>query len=172
MVLVLYALFYVFLVLFIFFDSFKQEFNKLELSGKEERKLVNVEDPLTRDFPDPLYEEFEESSSESSDVNLNQINPSIPIRFFKLLLFVCCFSQVIEEVYDEFFKVISLLPYGSDFMISGGRKHLSQFICSILNKKEKEERDLWGLPPISLSVYCRNNQIIPYNSLAHLRPHK
>jgi len=41
MVLVLYALFYVFLVRFIFFDSFKQEFNKLELSAKEERKLVN-----------------------------------------------------------------------------------------------------------------------------------
>jgi len=79
---------------------------------------------------------------------------------------------VIEEVYDEFFKVISLLPYGSYFMISGGRKDLSQFICSILNKKEKEERDLWGLPPISLRVYCRNNQTIPYNSLAHLRPHK
>jgi len=30
-------------------------------------------------------------------------------------------------------------------MISGGRKRLSQFLCSILNKKEKEERDLWGL---------------------------
>lgn len=131
------------LVLFIFFDSFKQEFNKLELSGKEERKLVNGEDPLTRDFPDPLYEEFEESSSESSDVNFHQVNLSIPIRFsFKLLLSVCCFSQVIEEVYDEFFKVISPLSYGSYFMISGGRKHLSQFFCSILNKKEKEERDL------------------------------
>ena len=77
-VLVLYALFYVFLVLFIFFDSFKQEFNKLELSGKEERKLVNGEDPLTRDFPNPLYEEFEESS----DVNFHQLNPSIPICFF------------------------------------------------------------------------------------------
>lgn len=36
------------LVLSIFFDSIKQEFNKLELSGKEERKLVNGEDPLTR----------------------------------------------------------------------------------------------------------------------------
>lgn len=98
---VLYALFYMFLVLFIFFDSFKQESNKLELSGKEETKLVNGEDPLTRDFPDPTYEEFEESSSEDSDVNFH------------------------EEVYDEFLKVISLLPYGSDFMISGGRKHLS-----------------------------------------------
>ena len=42
---VLYALFYVFLVLFIFFDSFKQESNKLELSGKEERKLGNAEKP-------------------------------------------------------------------------------------------------------------------------------
>jgi len=30
----------------------------------QRRKLVNGEDPLTRDFPDPLYEEFEESSSE------------------------------------------------------------------------------------------------------------
>lgn len=50
MVLVLYALFYVFLVLFIFFDSFKQESNKLELSGKEEKKLVNGEDRLTRDI--------------------------------------------------------------------------------------------------------------------------
>jgi hypothetical protein len=46
---VLYALFYVFLVLFIFFDSFKQESNKLELSGKEERKLGNGEDRLTSD---------------------------------------------------------------------------------------------------------------------------
>src|SRR6185503_2413538 len=120
MALVLYALFYVFLVIFIFFDSFKQEFNKLELSGKEERKLVNGEDPLTRDFPDPLYEEFEESSSESSDVNFHQLNLSIPICFsfyFKLLLFVCCFSQVIDEVHDEFLKVIRLLTYGSDFMI-------------------------------------------------------
>ena len=126
----LYALFYMFLVLFIFFDSFKQESNKLELSGKEERKLVNGEDPLTRDFPDPLYEEFEESSSEDSDVNFH------------------------EEVHDEFFKVISLLPYGSDFMISGGRKHISQFLCSILNKKEKEEKDLWGLYfPLYLLVY-------------------
>lgn len=50
MVLVLYALFYVFLVLFIFFDSFKQESNKLELSGKEEKKLVNGEGRLTRDI--------------------------------------------------------------------------------------------------------------------------
>jgi len=73
---------------------------------------------------------------------------------------------VIEEVYDEFFKVISLLPYGLDFMISGGRKNLSQFICSILNKKEKEERDLWGLYCplyllvyiVGISVYCRNNK--------------
>ena len=81
MVLVLYALFYVFLVRFIFFDSLKQEFNKLELSGKEERKLVNGEDPLTRDFPDPLYEDFEESSSESSDVNFHQVILSIPIHF-------------------------------------------------------------------------------------------
>lgn len=124
------------------------------MSGKEERKLVNGEDPLTRDFPDLLYEEFEESSSESSDVNFHQVNLSIPIRFsFKLLLFVCCFS---EEVYNDFFKVISLLSYGSYFIISGGRKHLSQFICSILNKKEKEERDLWGLyypPPLYLLVY-------------------
>ena len=46
---VLYALFYVFLVLLIFFDSFKQESNKLELSGKEERKLGNGEDRLTSD---------------------------------------------------------------------------------------------------------------------------
>ena len=46
---VLYALFYVFLVLFIFFDSFKQESNKLELNGKEERKLSNGGDRLTRD---------------------------------------------------------------------------------------------------------------------------
>ena len=46
---VLYALFYVFLVLFVFFDSFKQESNKLELSGKEERKLGNGEDRLTSD---------------------------------------------------------------------------------------------------------------------------
>jgi len=39
-------------------------------------------------------------------------------------------------------------------MISGGRKHLYQFICSILNKKEKEERDLWGLYyPLYLLVY-------------------
>ncbi|KAG2658246.1 hypothetical protein PVAP13_1KG213405, partial [Panicum virgatum] len=86
MALVLYAVFYVFLVLFIFFDSFKQEFNKLELSGKEERKLVNGEDLLTRDFPDPLCEEFE-SSLESSDVNFHQLNLSIPICFsfyFKL----------------------------------------------------------------------------------------
>ena len=89
MVLVLYALFYVFLVRFIFFDSFKQEFHKLELSAKEERKFVNGEDPLTRDFPDPLYEEFEESSSESSDVNFHQVNLSIPIRFsFYYSLFV------------------------------------------------------------------------------------
>lgn len=80
-VLVLYTLFYVFLVLFIFFDSFKQESNKLELSGKEGGKLVNGEDRLTRDFPDPLYEEFEESSSESSDVNFHQVNLSITIRF-------------------------------------------------------------------------------------------
>jgi hypothetical protein len=50
---VLYALFYVFLVLFIFFDSFKQESNKLELSGKEERKLGNGGSRLTRDFLDP-----------------------------------------------------------------------------------------------------------------------
>jgi hypothetical protein len=28
------------------------------------------------------------------------------------------------------------------------------------------------LPPIFLSVYCRNNQTIPYSSLAHLRPRK
>lgn len=35
------------------------------------------EDPLTRDFPNPLYEEFEESS----DVNFHQLNPSIPSRF-------------------------------------------------------------------------------------------
>ncbi|OEL28232.1 hypothetical protein BAE44_0010748, partial [Dichanthelium oligosanthes] len=63
MILVLYALFLCVLSSIIFFDSFKQEFNKLELSGREERKLVNVEDPLTKDFSDPLYEEFEESSS-------------------------------------------------------------------------------------------------------------
>ncbi|OQU76195.1 hypothetical protein SORBI_3010G107601 [Sorghum bicolor] len=57
------ALFNVFLVLFSFFDSFKQESNKLELSGKEERKLGNGGSRLTRDCLDPLYEEFEESSS-------------------------------------------------------------------------------------------------------------
>lgn len=28
------------------------------------------------------------------------------------------------------------------------------------------------LPPISPSVYCRNNQTVPYSSLAHLRPRK
>ncbi|KAJ1268079.1 hypothetical protein BS78_07G109000 [Paspalum vaginatum] len=78
----LYALFYMFLVLFIFFDSFKQESNKLELSGKEERKLVNGEDPLTRDFPDPLYEEFEESSSEDSDVNFHEEEENIFPNFF------------------------------------------------------------------------------------------
>ena len=77
----LHALFYMFLVLFIFFDSFKQESNKLELSGKEERKLGNGEDPLTIDFPDPLYEEFEGSLSESSDVNFHQVNLSIRICF-------------------------------------------------------------------------------------------
>jgi len=81
LVMVLYALFYVFLVLFIFFDSFKQESNKLELSGKEERKLGNGGDRLTRDFLDPLYEEFEESSSEDSDVNFHQVNLSIRICF-------------------------------------------------------------------------------------------
>ena len=78
---VIYALFYVFLVLFIFFDSFKQESNKLELSGKEERKLGNGGSRLTRDFLDPLYEEFEESSSESSDVNFHQLTLSIRICF-------------------------------------------------------------------------------------------
>jgi hypothetical protein len=68
------------------------------LSAKEERKFINGEDPLTKDFPDPLYEEFEpdplyeefeESSSESSDVNFHQVNLSIPIHFsFYYSLFV------------------------------------------------------------------------------------
>lgn len=63
------------------YRDLKQEYNKLELSGKEGRKLVNGEDRLTGDFPDPPYEKFEESSSESSDVNFHRVNLSIPICF-------------------------------------------------------------------------------------------
>lgn len=51
----LYALFCVFLVLFIFFDSFKQESNKLELSGREEKKKLNGENRLSRDIQNLLY---------------------------------------------------------------------------------------------------------------------
>jgi len=45
-------------------------------------------------------------------------------------------------------------------MISRGRKHLSQFICSILNKKEKtkkkKKKGIYGdctTPPLYLLVY-------------------
>ena len=62
MILVFYALFYVMCSQFYSSSLILLNKNLLELSAKEERKLVNGEDPLTRDFLDPLYEEFEESS--------------------------------------------------------------------------------------------------------------
>lgn len=102
MVLVLYALFYVFLVRFIFFDSFKQEFTRIECKRREEiskwggstnqrlsgSSLWRVWGVLIR----VLWCKFSSGKSVHS----------YPLFF--LLLFVCCFSQVIEEVYDEFFN--------------------------------------------------------------------
>jgi hypothetical protein len=41
-------------------------------------------------------------------------------------------------------------------------------------EKKKRKKEIYGdcTAPISLSVYCKNNQTISYNSLAHLRLHK
>jgi len=43
-----------------------------------------------------------------------------------------------------------------------------------IEQKRKGKKEFIGtvLPPISPSVYCRNNKTIQYSSLAHLRPRK
>lgn len=117
MVLILYDLFYVLLVRLHFFDSFKQNKNLLNqnwnwVSGKKEREESGK---WTESTNQRLWGFF-----------LHQVNLSVlSVFFFKLRLFVFCFYQAIGKVYDEFYKFISLFLYGSDLMISGGRKHLA-----------------------------------------------
>jgi hypothetical protein len=70
-------------ILFIFFDSFKQESDKLELSGKEERKLRKTSIK-------------KESSSKSSDVSLSYffgVESEFQVDIYALLCFLsnmCC----------------------------------------------------------------------------------
>jgi hypothetical protein len=64
--------------------------------------------------------------------SLHQVNPSV-LSVFSLTddsLFLIFYQAIGKErkVYDEFKKCISLFLYGSELMISGGRKETSSII--------------------------------------------
>jgi hypothetical protein len=55
-----------------------------------------------------------------------------------------------------------------------GRETSSIIFLFRIEQKRKGKKEFIGtvLPPISPSIYCRNNKTIQYSSLAHLRPPK